>query len=410
MRGQAGAVLPSFEAALEAGEIDAAHVDAVGVALARLTEEVVRAEFVAREAELLGYAKVETPPRFRRRCQDLARRLLRDHGLAEERKKKQAARIRQWWDPRAGVGHFHLTLDAESWAKLDEAVQAHLSTVLGRDENRGRPFEEVRVDAFMELVASSSALETRVPEISVLIDWETLLSGVFGETSVSESASGVPLTPAAVRRMACDGRILPIVLGGDGVPLDVGRSNRLATPAQRRALAAMYRTCAHPECTRPFAWCKIHHIRWWDLGGLTDLDNLVPLCEHHHHQVHEGGWTLTMTTDRVLTWTTPGGTVWFSGNTCDRPPVDWSEGPTAGPVDVAGGGTGPDGHGEPTMASGRNADADADAATTTAAATEATASGATAAAMTGARRRRHSRSARRPGTTLFDHDTEPAGP
>ena len=49
-------------------------------------------------------------------------------------------------------------------------------------------------------------------------------------------------------------------------------------PHQRRALRAMYRTCAHPDCTMPFSACKAHHIRWWwrDLGP-TDLDNLIPL-------------------------------------------------------------------------------------------------------------------------------------
>lgn len=395
LRGKAGAAMPSFESALERGEIDAAHVDAVAVALQRLDDEAVRNDFAAREAQLLGYAKVETPQRFRRRCADLARRLLHDHGQAEARKKKQAARIRQWWDHRADVGHLHLTLDAESWAKVDEALQAHLSTVMARDESQGRSFEELRVDAFVELVTASSAIDARVPEISVLIDWDTLRTGVFGEASLSESTSAVPLTPEAVRRMACDGRILPVVLGGDGVPLDVGRSRRLATPAQRRALAAMYRTCAHPDCSRPFSWCQIHHVDWWELDGLTDLGNMVPLCDRHHHQVHDGGWTLTIDSDRVLTWTNPAGTIWFTGDTADRPPAGWDEPPAA--TNGSGG-----------LGGGTNSD-DHTTDNTTDISTNISISGATIDA-TGFRRRRRSSNACRPGTTLFDHDTEPAGP
>jgi len=52
--------------------------------------------------------------------------------------------------------------------------------------------------------------------------------------------------------------------------------------------------------------------------GPSDLDNLLPLCENHHHLVHEGGWTLTMTPDRVATWTRPDGTHWKAVNTADR--------------------------------------------------------------------------------------------
>ena len=81
----------------------------------------------------------------------------------------------------------------------------------------------------------------------------------------------------------------------------------------------MHRTCAHPGCTVGFDSCRIHHIRWWtrDLGP-TDIDNLLPLCETHHHLVHEGGWTLTMTPDRVATWTRPDGTIWITTSTVDR--------------------------------------------------------------------------------------------
>jgi hypothetical protein len=48
------------------------------------------------------------------------------------------------------------------------------------------------------------------------------------------------------------------------------------------------------------------------------LVNLLPLCEQHHHLVHEGGWTLTMTPDRVATWTRSDGSVHWVGSTIDR--------------------------------------------------------------------------------------------
>jgi hypothetical protein len=83
----------------------------------------------------------------------------------------------------------------------------------------------------------------------------------------------------------------------------------------------MHRTCGHPDCTVKFSACRIHHIKWWwkDLGR-TDIDNLLPLCEKHHHLVHEGGWNLTMTPDRVTTWTRPDCVVAYTGSSIDRAP------------------------------------------------------------------------------------------
>ena len=80
----------------------------------------------------------------------------------------------------------------------------------------------------------------------------------------------------------------------------------------------MYRTCAHPHCSIVFDRCRIHHIIAWAIGGRTDLDKLLPLCETHHHLVHEGNWLLTMTPDRVCTWTRPDGTIWHTGHSINR--------------------------------------------------------------------------------------------
>ena len=126
---------------------------------------------------------------------------------------------------------------------------------------------------------------------------------------------------ATVRRLCCQADIVPVVLDGDGVTVDVGRAKRVASREQRRALRAMYRTCAHPDCTVGFDDCDIHHVRPWSAGGVTDLDNLLPLCSRHHHLVHEGGWTLTLRSDRTITWCRPDGSIHFDGSTVDVAPV-----------------------------------------------------------------------------------------
>ncbi|HYF47302.1 MAG TPA: HNH endonuclease, partial [Acidimicrobiales bacterium] len=119
---------------------------------------------------------------------------------------------------------------------------------------------------------------------------------------VCELDDGTQLTGAELRRLACEADIIPIVLSGDGVPLDVGRTFRLATYWQRLALRALHATCAVEGCDVPFDQCEVHHLRPWEKGGRTDLDNLVPLCSYHHTWVHDldGNVVLELLPDRTL--------------------------------------------------------------------------------------------------------------
>jgi hypothetical protein len=103
-----------------------------------------------------------------------------------------------------------------------------------------------------------------------------------------------------------------VVLHAPG-QLDLGRSTRLASKAQRRALRALYPTCAVPGCTVRFRYTQPHHVLWWEHGGLTNFDNLLPLCDRHHHCVHDKGWSLRLRADRNLTITLPDGQVMSTG-------------------------------------------------------------------------------------------------
>lgn len=108
--------------------------------------------------------------------------------------------------------------------------------------------------------------------------------------------------------IVCNG----IVLHAPG-ELNLARTTRLANRAQRRALRGLYSTCAIPGCATHYDRCKLHHVIWWRHGGRTDLDNLLPLCTHHHHKVHDDGWQLTLGPDRQLTLRFPDGTVRNTG-------------------------------------------------------------------------------------------------
>ena len=117
------------------------------------------------------------------------------------------------------------------------------------------------------------------------------------------SATGDVLSPATVRRLACDASLIAAVLGGHGEPLDVGRRHRLVTPAIRTALILRDRGCSFPGCTVPAAWTDAHHLTHWIDGGRTSLDNLALLCRRHHTYVHRHHLTATITATGV-TWHT----------------------------------------------------------------------------------------------------------
>jgi hypothetical protein len=118
---------------------------------------------------------------------------------------------------------------------------------------------------------------------------------------------GGNLSAAAVRRLACDAGVVPIVLGSDSEPLDVGKEERFVNRAMRRALNFRDKGCV--VCGAPPIQCDAHHLIHWIDGGPTAIWNLVLLCRAHHIQIHHGHWNITITAGRVTvtrpTWAEP---------------------------------------------------------------------------------------------------------
>jgi len=98
------------------------------------------------------------------------------------------------------------------------------------------------------------------------------------------------------RRISCDCSKTTIKEDENGEPLNIGRRSRTIPPAMRRALKTRDGGCRFPGCTN-HKFCDGHHIKHWSDGGETSLDNLVLLCRHHHHLVHEGGFDCRMSKD-----------------------------------------------------------------------------------------------------------------
>lgn len=98
----------------------------------------------------------------------------------------------------------------------------------------------------------------------------------------------------AAEQLACTGGVQRLVFGEDGEILHLGRTERIFTPGQRRAIAVRDRGCVVPGCTIPARWCEVHHVRSWREGGPTDVGNGVLLCWFHHRQIDTGPWQVRM--------------------------------------------------------------------------------------------------------------------
>jgi hypothetical protein len=201
------------------------------------------------------------------------------------------------------------------------------------------PASARRADALVELVNAAhaaGALPTRggLPvALTVTLDHTTCGDPIWS------TSRGHLLTEAEARFTACDAAITPVLLDATGprrattcpdtvedllaevggtpgsapveppgmaarlaalasamldsrVPIAVGRTERTATPTQRRALAARDKGCIIPGCGVVAEACQVHHVTEWSAGGSTDPDNLVLVCWAHHRQVDLQMWTI----------------------------------------------------------------------------------------------------------------------
>ncbi|OFE16773.1 hypothetical protein BA895_04190 [Humibacillus sp. DSM 29435] len=243
----------------------------------------------------------------------------------------------------AGMVGMTGTLDPEGAATLKAAIDPLAAPRPLTDEDGAkieddpRPPHQRRMDALLDLVARGVTAPGQAPstdkaKIVVTMGFEALRdwaangcppdwanrgggkgsagrngaagkNGVAGKGGSGSCLSGDVLSAAIVRRLACDAAIIPVVLGSDSQPLDVGREERLVTRAMRTALWLRDGGCSFPGCSTPAQWTDAHHVKHWLHGGTTCLGNLALLCRRHHGYVHEKNLTATITATSV-TWHT----------------------------------------------------------------------------------------------------------
>lgn len=124
------------------------------------------------------------------------------------------------------------------------------------------------------------------PRVMVTVALTDLQSGL----GAGVLETGERLSVTAIRRLACDADLIPVVLGSHGQPLDVGRTHRLVTLGIWLALIARDKHCAFPGCRRAPIACEAHHVVPWYAGGQTRLRDMVLLCKAHHTIIHTTDW------------------------------------------------------------------------------------------------------------------------
>jgi Domain of unknown function (DUF222)/HNH endonuclease len=318
---------PSFGDALESGDIGAEHVDALANATAKLDDDI-KGRLLDREDDLLDDARQMTPEEFGRSCRDLGRRLEKDAGIQRTQRQRNATFLARKLNARSGMIEGRFALHPELANQIFGPVDRHVKTLITEGAQAGDPDCQNRTvdrnrlaaEALGELVAAGNQhLHPGTSDITVIVTDRTLETGELDDHAICETSDGSPVPPASIRRLVCGGNITPIYVDANGNPFDFGRTIRHANRAQRRALRALYRTCAFHGCDVTFDRCEIHHIIPWEQGGPTDLVNLIALCSRHHHLVHEDGWSLELDIDRTLTIRQPDGQI-FATCVPDVPP------------------------------------------------------------------------------------------
>src|SRR3954452_24967757 len=182
-------------------------------------------------------------------------------------------------------------LDAVGGEKVQAALESIVQAARPKGDTRTRAQQQA--DALVQLCDNALAsgnlpfLRTVKPQVVVNIDLEDLVHPSRGP-GAAQAGFGATLSAARARWLACDASISRIVMGPDGVPLDLGRDHRVVTPGLRRAVERRDTECVFAGCSAPTWWCEVHHLLEWLFGGETNLTNSALLCERHHTKVHHG--------------------------------------------------------------------------------------------------------------------------
>ena len=333
------AAMPNTAQRLASGDITMDHA----TALANAAEQC-GTDTVDDDAGLLDRAGEASSDAFAREARGFAARQSPDRGEARLTRQRQARTASMFVDRDTGMGRVCADFDPVSFNLVEQAVDNRTDALWRADGGRdGQPDQirtsaQRRADAIFELITGRNA-DTRQPAGVLIATGQPAggqpadsggRAGLNGRAQVPNrraaggpsAGSGTragsngrvrvsnqlvvvadigvidgtdpggrceiigtgPVPSSVIGQLSPDTAVAGMIFGGNGQPLWLGRSRRLASAAQHLATAVRDRGCV--VCGAPMHRCEIHHVREWENGGPTDIDNLAALCGPHHRQHH----------------------------------------------------------------------------------------------------------------------------
>ncbi|MEX2275297.1 MAG: DUF222 domain-containing protein [Actinomycetota bacterium] len=312
-------LLPQLSKALSRGELG---IDKV-VELARFATPT-------NETGLIGWAVGVSCAAVRREG-DLAART-----SVEEVADTDRTRSVSWWyfDDGRRLG-LEADLPAAQGAIVARALDRVAETIpVMPDESEELFAHARRADALVALCSARVAGDPDPDRATVVVHAQ---SGVLQtDEGGCEIERGPVIHPETVRRLLCNARVQTVLEDRAGNAIALGRTTREPSASMVRQIRYRDRGCRFPGCgTTQFT--QAHHVRFWRLGGRTDLDNLLLICAFHHRLVHEYGWSVKRDSDATVRWFRPDGVGYRAGpiSGVDPPaedPIVWQRPPTPSPL------------------------------------------------------------------------------
>lgn len=319
-RADATGAVPEAQEALDLGDITAEHVDVIAAALA-LLEPDEQELLASMGRHLIQEALGTNPDLYRMRLRHLIDQLRADAGQALLERQIRANQLLVWVDKHTGMWRLSGQIDPQTAATMAQQLNAALRTRFAQETPDLCPSDKSAKASWLRAHALADIFATALDGGSHAKASGGRNNGSRAEVTIVvtspqgqvDTGLGQAVSPQFVSDLIRRGtaRLFTVITHEGHIiqapgPLNLGRSTRVANRAQRRALHALYPTCAIPGCTVDFRLCPLHHVVWWRHGGPTDLGNLVPVCHTHHAAIHDEGWHVALGPARELTVTRPG--------------------------------------------------------------------------------------------------------
>ena len=319
-------VLAATAVAQAAGVINAEHVTVLRETMGSLPGFVDTLTREQIELDLVRRA-VGAGPKELKACAARTLFLLDQDGpVPDDAERKRKRGLQAGAQGRDGMRHVRLTMTPEAWATWEpifakyaapgmcnpDDAEPCTSGVPGQEQidNDRRSVSQRRHDALVAVgrIALMSGQLGQLNGLPVSIIIRTTLQDLQSRAGIATTGGNTMMPITDVIRLAGHANHwLAIFDKATGQALNLFRTRRSASPAQRIMLIARDGGCTKPCCTVGAYGSQAHHANTdWRNGGNTNVDDMTLACPPDNRLVHDdGGWTTTINPRGDVEWNPP---------------------------------------------------------------------------------------------------------